>query len=88
MAPDTLSETDILSDTAELFLPTRCHPTTFPLPSLTSLKNFRPLLLTDYEDPLLYALSDISLEDMNMNLWVPLLDHRKRSETFPAAFCS
>jgi hypothetical protein len=46
----------------------RGEPTAVQLPSPISLKSFRPLLLTDYEDPLLYALSDISLEDMNINL--------------------
>lgn len=42
--------------------------TAVQLPPPVPLKNFQPLLFTDYEDPLLYALSDISLEDMNMSL--------------------
>lgn len=42
--------------------------TAVQLPPPMSIKNFKPLLFTDYEDPLLYALSDISLEDMNMSL--------------------
>ena len=55
----------------------RKKATTIQLPPPMPLENFRPLLLTDHEDPLLYALSDISLEDMNMSLYVPLLSNHK-----------
>lgn len=87
-APDISSETSNSSNAGELRLVGRGDAIAPPLPSPTSLQNFRPLLLTDYEDPLLYALSDISLEDMNMSLWVSAFDHRKRSETSLAVFCS
>ena len=52
----------------ELPPPIGGEATAVQLPPPASLKNFKPLLFTDYEDPLLYALSDISLEDMNMSL--------------------
>jgi len=52
----------------ELPLPMSGEATAVQLPPPVPLKNFQPLLFTDYEDPLLYALSDISLEDMNMSL--------------------
>ena len=88
--PDLLPETSHSSNAGELCSQARGDPTASLLPSRspTTFKNFRPFLLTDYEDPLLYALSDISLEDMNMSLWVSLFDPRKRSETCLAVFCS
>ena len=55
-------------NTGDLHPPARKETTTVQLPPPMPLENFRPLLLTDHEDPLLYALSDISLEDMNMSL--------------------
>lgn len=50
-----------------------------------SLKDFRPLLFAGYEDPLPYALSEISLKDMNVNLWVSLhFNHKKHFEPSPS----
>lgn len=86
-ALDASSEASGLSHTGKPCLPAAGDATFPPLPSPTSLKNFRPLLLTDYEDPLLYALSDISLEDMNMSLWVPFFNYGSRSKPSPAVFC-
>jgi len=68
VAPDTPIEASNPVNTGHLHPLARRKATTVQLPSSMLLKNFRPLLLTDHEDPLLYALSDISLEDMNMNL--------------------
>ena len=65
---DTLIEATDPADTGDPNGLVRKKATIAGFPSPMSLNNFRPLLLTDYEDPLLYALSDISLEDMNMSL--------------------
>ena len=73
--PDARSETTDPRNITELDPPPGCEAAALETPTLASLKNFRPLLFTDYEDPLLYALSDISLEDMNMSLWVRRLNH-------------
>ena len=48
--------------------PVREKATMIQCPPPMSFREFRPLLLTDHEDPLLYVLSDISLEDMNLSL--------------------
>ena len=66
--PDAPIEIDNSANAADLYPHIREKAATVRLPSPVSLKSFRPLLFTDYEDPLLYALSDISLEDMNMSL--------------------
>ena len=68
VALDTTIEASNPMNTDDLHPPVRKKATTVQLPSSIPLKNFRPLLLTNHEDPLLYALSDISLEDMNLNL--------------------
>jgi len=68
IALGTPIEASGLMDTGHPHPPARQKATTVQFPSSIPLKSFRPLLLTDHEDPLLYALSDISLEDMNMSL--------------------
>jgi hypothetical protein len=70
---DAVSDTSIeTGDPTSTTQPVGAGATAVQLPSPMSLRDFRPLLLTDYEDPLLYALSDISLEDMNISLCVSL----------------
>ena len=84
-APDKPVEASDLIKIGESPPPIRGNAPIVQVPLPMSLKDFRPLLFSDYEDPLLFALSDISLEDMNMSLWVPLLfDHRKCSKQSPA----
>ena len=65
---DTQNEAGDPTDAGDLHPPPRERATVIRLPSPVALQSFRPLLFTDHEDPLLYALSDISLEDMNMSL--------------------
>ena len=66
MALDTPIEASSLVNFGDHYPPVREKAIAAPSP--VPLSNFQPLLFTDHEDPLLYALSDISLEDMSMSL--------------------